>query len=324
MYNQKSQDVSKKQDMIEKFSEKKGRTVNINEILADYYEKIEKKPRKAYGLRNCASYLMFKRYEDEKNTQKLVGAKFCRHPLCVMCQWRNRIEILKCLYKALEAILKEGGMSLYFLTLTTRNFAKLEQSTLKFLERKSVEFIRNVFRTKSYYISLEITIAKNGTYHPHIHAIIASDKELDVTPKSISLYRRLWCLTYGEQDYKYLLLTLYPLASNSVSEVTKYILKPSVCPEPEKIIEIATAVHNVKKSFASGCIRKYLKIAKEKIAEEENEESVRLDTYDYILEIYKWLGNKYFLSEREVKNLRSEVKGHEMTREALDEMEQIG
>lgn len=323
MCNSKSQDIFEISNRIEKISKKKEQSIDVNCILADYFEKVERKPGKAHNLRNCASYLLFQRFCDEENTKKLVSAKFCKHPLCVMCQWRNRIKTFINVSEGLKLMRNGGGVyRIYFLTLTVQNWAKIDQKRIRDFQKKSVEFIREVLNTKSYYMSLEITVAKDGGYHPHIHAIVATEDLLDISVKSIALYRRLWCLIYGEKKYKYLLVTLYPLAKNSISEVTKYILKPSEYIGRKEIIEIAKAIHNVKKTFSSGDIRKYLKIAKEKLAAEDEQENIRLSSYDYVLELYRWLGNSYFLSEQQVQKLRNGVKGRETTCETLDVMKQ--
>lgn len=285
---------------LEVFSEKKFFGQEINNILADYYLDCRKKLR-SLQVRNCASFLQFKVYGDREQTRKLHRADFCKHPLCVMCAWRLSIRRTRELAEAVK-ILKEQSSEgrFYFLTLTVSNWKTISKDKLKKLQKQGVEFIRKVLGTTSYYVSLEITIGKDGLYHPHLHALVYAMKYIDTTLDSIASYRKEWAKITRKRGMDYQILTIYPIAKGegrekSLHEVTKYILKPEIKISREMLIKVSKSIENIKKGFSSGEIRKLLKRAKLSLYEQDEKDLEKLEEFDWVIELYRWLGNSYVL-----------------------------
>jgi plasmid rolling circle replication initiator protein Rep len=288
----KNQECAEK---LERYEEKKRNSMKINKLLSSYYVKLGKNSR-SEQIEKCASYLMFRNYQNPDKTKKLLAASFCKHPLCVMCEWRLHLKKVLELETAIKLMRKaDSAYKFYFLTLTVKNWPEITNSKLKDLQKKAVRFIRDVVNSNSYYVSTEITISKNGDYHPHIHAIVSTEHEVEVNYNLISAYRRLWCLFYEQQDSKFLEVAYYPIAKNNIHEVTKYVLKPEKKLEQKSLINVAVAIHNLRKTFASGDLRNYIKQAKAKIKSDVSKENSLLIGYRYYDELFNWLNNKYLL-----------------------------
>ena len=285
---------------IEAFRERKMLGREINNILANYYMHCNRKQR-SLQVKNCAGFLQFKVYDDEEQTRKLYRANFCKHPLCVMCAWRLSIKRVRELLEAVEVIKSQNPEGrFYFLTLTVSNWDKISKLRLKKLQKQGVEFIREVLGTTSYYVSLEITIGKDGMYHPHLHALVYTTRYIDTTLNSIAMYRKEWAKIAKKRDMDYQVLTVYPIArgeegEKSLHEVTKYILKPEMNISREMVVNVSKSIENVKKGFSSGKIREALREAKKGIYERDIEDLEKLEEYGWRMEIYKWLGNSYVL-----------------------------
>lgn len=290
--------VQENKSRIEKFTKKKIQSLEINQILSDYYSSFENNRQKADKIFNCSSYLLFRNYHDLDNSRKLVAANFCMHPLCLMCSWRLHLEKVCVLHKALDMLqADEPDVKLYFLNLTVKNWDFIDKSKLRDLQTRAVRFIRKTLGVESYYCSTEITISKKyGNYHPHLHCIIATSQMLGTMLQEIDVLRKIWAKVYGEKEYDFLELTLYPIRENSVNEVTKYILKPERKITSDKIISVAIAITGLKKTFAAGKLRRYIRIAKEGIKRQEGALKEKLEHIDFTDEFYKWVGNKYLLS----------------------------
>ena len=289
-----------KDEKIKDFREKKILGREINNVLADYYMYCRSK-LKSLRVKNCASFLQFKAYEDEEQTRKLYRADFCEHPLCVMCAWRLSIKRTRELAGAVK-VLKEQNPNgrFYFLTLTVSNWKTISKEKLKKLQKQGVEFIRKVLGTTSYYVSLEITVGRDGLYHPHLHALVYATKYIDTTLDSIASYRKEWAEITKKKDMNYQILTVYPVArgkdgEKSLHEVTKYILKPEMKISREMLIKVSKSIENIKKGFSSGKIREALREAKKGIYERDSEDLEKLEEFGWRMELYKWLGNNYVL-----------------------------
>lgn len=285
---------------LEVFSEKKILSREINNILASYYSDCRKRS-KSLKIRYCAGFLQFKAYENEEQTRKLYRANFCNHPLCLMCAWRLSRERTRELEMAVEILREQNPEGkFYFLTLTVSNWETISKEKLKKLQKQGVEFIREVLGTTSYYVSLEITVGRDGLYHPHLHALVYTTRYIDTTLNSIAAYRKEWARITEKRDLNYQILTIYPIARDregekNLHEVTKYILKPEMKISREIVINVSKSIENVKKGYSSGEIRKALKGAKISLYEQDRDDLQRLEEYDWKIEFYKWVNNEYLL-----------------------------
>ena len=285
---------------LQVFEKNKIKGFVVNKKLSEYYKKIGNKT-KSKRLIECANFLSFKVYSDEQRSKKLERANFCEHPMCLMCSWRLSLKRHRELKEALKTIKRESiDNRFYFLTLTVRNWRSINKSKIKQLQRHGVEFIRKILKTNSYYLSLEITVGKDKSYHPHLHAVVHTDCYLDTTINWIAMYRKAWGKVVGEKKMDYQILTLYPIGNDvegekNLHEVTKYILKPEINISSEIVVKVSKSIENVKKGYSSGEIRKALKSAKMSLYEQDRDDLQKLEGYDWRIEFYKWVNNEYLL-----------------------------
>ncbi|MCG1026295.1 protein rep [Dehalobacter sp.] len=150
-----------------------------NEILADSYKRLQYFS-KSNRVKNCGSFLDFKRYHD--NTLKLDKANFCKVRLCPLCSWRRSLKIFGQVSKIMDKITEENNYDFLFLTLTTKNCKGDDLSiTIDKLMKAFKEMQRDKVYKNSilgYFRSLEVTHNLNiksksyDTYHPHFHCIL--------------------------------------------------------------------------------------------------------------------------------------------------------
>lgn len=177
-----------------------------NEMLSIAYEVVD--PAKAARLRECASVLTFRRYDD--NTLKLDSMTSCRVRLCPMCAWRRS---LRNFYNNL-AIARyldsqpQGGAWLA-LTLTVKSCTgdvlseqidNLFYAYNKLMKQKAVKSVvkgfyrglevthdceqfisrKSFLRRKKWLVSQGLNVGDDNPtfdcYHPHFHVLIHTNQ----------------------------------------------------------------------------------------------------------------------------------------------------
>lgn len=144
-----------------------------NYTLFNYHERIK----------NCASYLEFKLFED--NSKKLHKSSFCRCRLCPMCNWRRSKKVFGQVSKIVNEIDKLNKYDYIFLTLTVKNCVAEElENTIDLISDSFRRMFHNrdgnkkiINICKGYFRAIEVTYnKKENTYHPHIHCILVVEK----------------------------------------------------------------------------------------------------------------------------------------------------
>lgn len=136
--------------------------------------------KRAERIGDCGSYLLFLEcIQDIAHPKKLKSARFCKDRLCSACQWRRSLKefsvALKISHTALDV---NPTLRFLFLTLTVPNVSMEDLSNTLTLITKSWNRLKMRTEVKrcvlGFHRAIEITYnAKNQTYHPHIHAVIA-------------------------------------------------------------------------------------------------------------------------------------------------------
>ena len=200
-----------------------------NGILAAAYEDIN--PSKAFRLQNCATRLIFDIRDD--GGKRLHLANFCRVRLCPMCTWRRALKVGAQMRRIMDAIsVGDKKVAYLMLTLTVKNCEHdglrdtLDQLSEGFKRlTKTADYNHDVL---GYYRATEITHnVEEGTFHPHIHAVLA------VRPNYFSKgyipqkrWRELWKQALG---IDYLpgvhVQKIYGETTAAVAEVAKYAMK---------------------------------------------------------------------------------------------------
>lgn len=209
-------------------------------LLAESYERLGSK--KAYRVRECGSFLEFKRYISTGEI-RLNGANFCKVRLCPMCAWRRELKIFAQVSKVMDNALEIKDYRFIFLTLTCRNsYANEVVETIdnlfhafkKLTERKQFkQVVKGWFRALEITHNLDLGSDSFDTYHPHFHCILMVNKSYFSDTKmylSQEKWTSLWksCLKVDYTpivDVRAFKVGSKKQVSKSVSETAKYTVK---------------------------------------------------------------------------------------------------
>lgn len=189
----------------------------------------------------CAGWLDFKTLGDKR---ELKAANFCKVRLCPMCTARGAIVRAKLLSKVMDAVESEYKCQFIFVTLTVKNvegdklgeeISHLTKAWDRLLHHKAIKRV-----VKGWFRALEITRNGNrksesyGTFHPHIHAIIAVEdgyfkrrNGLYLTPEE---WTRHWKMALGvtyDPSVKVSKTTKDKGGKGAALEAAKYVTKDS-------------------------------------------------------------------------------------------------
>lgn len=227
LYNNYSTDFEKIQDELkEKFTDKKKEAEKLGKV----YNYIGENKRSSLVL-ECGSFLEFKVTSDE---HKLFRANFCKDRLCPMCNWRRSLKI----FSQVSAVMDEmKDYDFIFLTFTVRNCEGVDLSATvqaiydgwRYLYNKNSVFKKAI---KGTFRSLEVTRNRlTGTFHPHLHCIMAVRKSYFKSNDYIShsgwveLWRKACKLDYDPWVYVQKVKSIGKGISGAIAEVAKYSVK---------------------------------------------------------------------------------------------------
>lgn len=202
---------------------------------------------KAQRVADCGTFLEFAHAIDANGTMsekgKLHNANFCRDRLCPMCSWRRSYKI----FGQVSQIMSVIGSKYKFimLTLTVPNCApdELSETVIRLVGAWGKLIRRKAFKTavKGFFRALEVTRNKtNGTYHPHLHCILAVP--LDYAESDLYIPRDVWLKMWREcyKDQSIISLDVrmakgknaetescVDALSSAVAEIAKYAVKSS-------------------------------------------------------------------------------------------------
>lgn len=138
----------------------------------------------AERVENCATWLTFRVLGDKRQLQ---SANFCRLRLCPMCIARGALARGKLLSKVMDVVQVEHKCQYIFVTLTIQNvtgdelgnaISQLCQGWHRLLMQKPVQrAFKGTFRAIEITRNNEPGSEWYGTYHPHIHAVVAVEND---------------------------------------------------------------------------------------------------------------------------------------------------
>ena len=150
----------------------------FSEFLSEAFHHLEYETL-AFRVDRCADRLGFwECMESKEHPKKLKSGYFCKHRLCINCQWRKSMRQYHTSKElALEALRRHPTLKFVFLTLTVPNVPLrglsdaidgLFESWRRLRQRKEVKSaVRGYLRT------LEVTYNhERDDWHPHIHAVL--------------------------------------------------------------------------------------------------------------------------------------------------------
>ncbi len=218
------------------WKDKKINNIKVSESYKRLMLKFPYLRNKAYNLENCATYLEFKKFQDD--SLKLSLANFCKVRLCPMCAWRRSLKIFSQVSKVMNVLEERKDYKFIFLTLTCENVNGDELNNQLDLLSKSFKklFLRKKVKQsiKGYFRALEVTHDTNkyitkdmyygnkdkhlksrakyykglglkvgdlnpnfNKYHPHYHCILVVDKGY-FTNEKIYLSQKQWTSLWQE------------------------------------------------------------------------------------------------------------------------------
>ncbi len=290
-------------------------------------------PEMAARAGTCATSLQFGVWLDS-GEKRLKAANFCQLRLCPMCAARRAHKAAYKLNQVMNAAEAEHGCRYVFLTLTVENctgaelgatLGKLAKGWYRLMEQRSIErAVRGWFR------AIEITRnPKDGTYHPHIHAILAVPPEYFAAGSPLYITQKEWRERWQQAarlDYDPSVRVQVAKGKNgetvgraAVLEAAKYATKDAEYIDPrlsldkaaQIVVDYTRALHRRRLTAFGGWLKEAAQRFDAERLEEATElvhlgdETIRADLADMI-ETYNWhMGaGDYVLARRELNPLK--------------------
>ena len=221
--------------------------------------------RLAERIGKCSGVLRFSEAHDPETGEarlKLKEAQFCRVRHCPVCQWRRSLMWQARFYQALSGLIEaHTGVRWLFLTLTVRNCPVDDlRATLKSLNASWGRLVkRPEFKPVQGWIrTTEVTQGKDGSAHPHFHALLMVPKSYFQGKYYVKQARwvEVWqsCarLNYAPSvDVR----AVHPrkgedgtqAIQQAAAETLKYAVKPGdMTTDPEWFMELTRQVHKLR------------------------------------------------------------------------------
>jgi plasmid rolling circle replication initiator protein Rep len=206
-----------------------------NELLSKAYDSIGN-DGKSSRLRECATWLKFRRVGAEK---KLQAMNCCRVRLCPVCTWRRSLRVYAHMRGIMAAMAKDKYRYI-FVTLTIRNCSGDELSDTMTSMSKAWDLFMKYKpvkkAVKGYYRGTEVTHNLDyksecyDTYHPHFHCVFAVNESYFTSRDYIKQadWAELWQKAM-RLDYKpnVDVRRVKGADAKAVAEAAKYTLKES-------------------------------------------------------------------------------------------------
>lgn len=289
-----------REDCLESFSKHKLDSVRLQEMIADSLEWAGK-DKKAWRVRQCGNLLIFKRYPELDNLRKLETAAFCKNSLCPYCQWRKSLRRSQEIKRALMQIEETERGNLHFVTLTTTNKEYLTRDFLQKFAECGREFVKTFFETKNYISSVEITYTTEKGYHPHMHILLLTEKEIKLRKKSMLRFSWAECLKSKgliNKNVNWQMADVKEATVTAANEIGKYITKiVAIDVSREEIFDVidclVKATAKINLWSVSGVFREYIKKAKKSLEKDRREEDDYLGNFKAVYEYYLWFQDNY-------------------------------
>jgi plasmid rolling circle replication initiator protein Rep len=225
----------------------------------------------ANRMHACAGMLEFgfrSNATPQESAIMLKRAMFCRVRFCPVCQWRRSMLWRAKFFAALPAINAACPDAHWlFLTLTVKN---CEITDLKNTLQDMTQAWRRLLNRKSFksavlgYIrTTEVTLGKDGTAHPHYHAMLLVRKSYFTGKYYIT--QKAWSFIWQDcLDVDYVPMTHIKKVKGDISkgilETLKYSTKPSdMLTDVEWFLELTQQVHRMRFVATGGVLKHVFK-----------------------------------------------------------------
>lgn len=280
----------------------------------------------------CATSLQFDVWLNGE--RRLKAANFCQLRLCPMCTARRAHRAAYKLSQVMDTVEREQGCRYIFLTLTVQNctgadlgaaLGHLTKSWYRLMDQTAIE---RAFG--GWYRAIEITRnAKDGTYHPHIHAICAVLPEYFAPGSPLYITQKGWRERWQQAarlDYDPSVRVQVAKGKNgetagraAVLEAAKYATKDTEYIDPHLsldqaaaiVVDYTKALHRRRLTAFGGWLKEAARrLDAERLEDNADlvhleDEQIREDLADMI-ETYNWhMGaGDYVLARRELNPLK--------------------
>jgi hypothetical protein len=238
--------------------------VNASQLWRLYQQHIDFE-KYASRIQGCSNGLLFKVVGEEL---RLSFSHFCRVRFCPVCSWRRSLMWKFKAHNLMPKIVRDFPQHRFlFLTLTLRNCAigelnqtvrHMHQSFIRMTKRKSWGVVDGWIK------ALEVTRSKDGTAHPHFHALLMVPGSYFGGRRYVSQseWADLWreCLRI---DYTPIIhiKAIHPYMSPTIilPELLGYCTKAShLLAEREWLYTLTRQMHHVRAVGVGGVMKQYL------------------------------------------------------------------
>lgn len=248
-------------DRILRLEYLKSSSADLAEYVYNHHPDLAKS---ADSLLDCGSYLRFRDYYLRSDV-RLVGANFCKHRLCIMCQARRASLYLNKYLEKFQCLMTSPEFSAtpFLVTYTIKSekslaasLSKLNHAARTLSKRRSLSssgrYPATMWRTRLGALhSTEVTVNEDtGLYHPHIHALELHS--VDWLPhQSI---KDEWREVTGGSHVVNVKRVHHAKLDLALRETLKYITKPGSL-DPRQQIEVYRATRHSTLLRPYGCLR---------------------------------------------------------------------
>ena len=223
----------------------------------------------------------------------IAKAWLCRDRLCPTCAWRLSLKRIWEMTQTLNylSIWQDSACKVAMLTLTMKNvkLADIDKAITEMLDAWKLMTKRRPFKAavKGFCRSVELTKGTNGTWHPHIHALLWFDVsyQCDIKQKE---WAEMWRQSLKVDYIPIVDIRAAYSKNNNVSdtwdkllsatvEATKYVMKNDILLQcsPKQLVELAAALKNKLLVSYGGIIRDARRALKLKDKDQPDEISER-------------------------------------------------
>ena len=240
----------------------------LSETVANYYSSDLEFISKGEKVTYCSDLLDFRLVPDPEEGAyklKLDSARFCRQRHCPICQWRRSLRWKAKAYQAIPKVTIDYPTHRWlFVTLTLKNCQIHElRDTLSWVNESFKRLTKlKEFPGVGWIKSVEVTRGKDGSAHPHIHALLL------VPPSYFHkhyLSQQRWCELWQQClriDYKPILniQSIKKTPNFIIPEILKYQCQESdLVADKEWFLELTRQLKNTRAIAVGGVLRPYMK-----------------------------------------------------------------
>lgn len=299
-------------EFLKKDNKRKESNLQLTEVATELVEneRINLSKKRVKAISECGTFLQYATDKKVEN-RKLFTANFCQNRYCPICAKNKSFKDAKEV-KIITEYLRDLGFEFLFATFTAPNCSQEElkdeitaynKSLERMFKRQKYNFIQGYVRKLEITFNDDKSSKSYGTFHPHLHLLIAIDKSY-FGRKYVS--KQEWLVdwrkamrdnTITQVDIKKVSLdSRKNNIDKSILELTKYITKDFDFYSEVDVFENFYKGTKGKQMFSfSGIFRDAKKKLKNKELEKYADSKKEIEWFYLFSQIYN--GNKYYIRQ---------------------------